>query len=424
MTYNEATGFLFSQLPMFQSLGPGAYKPGLDTSRRLDAMTGHPHRRFRIIHIAGTNGKGSTAHSLAAVLMAAGYRVGLYTSPHLLDFRERIKVNGRMIPEERVVSFVERFRDAVPELAPTFFELTTAMAFEYFADENVDYAVIECGLGGRLDSTNIITPELSVITNISLDHTSLLGDTRAAIASEKAGIIKPGVPVVIGEADDEIRPVYDAKASETGSEIIYACDNLPYASYERESDRIIYRETPWGDIACDLTGECQPRNMATVLTALGRLDIPAEAVREGLAKVASSTGLMGRWMKFGDSPLRICDTGHNAGGWEYLARQIGAHNGRKRIVLGFVSDKELDPVMTRLREIGDVSYYFTHPSVKRARPVGQLAEEAAAYGLTGETFDDVASAYRRALADSAPGDLIFVGGSTFVVADLLAFLKD
>lgn len=423
MTYKETIDFLFSQLPVFQSQGPGAYKPGLATAHCLDDMTGNPHRRYKTIHIAGTNGKGSTAHSIAAVLMEAGFKTGLYTSPHLIDFRERIKVNGKMIPQAKVIAFVDRFKDALPELHPSFFELTTAMAFEYFAEENVDYAVIETGLGGRLDSTNIITPILSVITNISLDHTALLGSTRAEIAREKAGIIKPGVDVVVGESDIETRPVYVAKAAQTLSRIHFVHEKTMFDSVSRHDGMLVYSGTPYGDVECDLTGGCQPLNMATVLTSLQILGMDRTAVVGGLCKVASSTGLAGRWMKFGEKPLRVCDTGHNAGGWEYLSRQIASFSGgKRRIVLGFVNDKSLDPIFRLLMPLksDNTMFYFTRPSVPRGLAQETLATIASGFGLSGQTFSSVSEAYEKALADSGEGDMIFVGGSTFVVADLLA----
>lgn len=419
MTYQEATDYLFNQLPQYQIMGPGAYKPGLDTARALDDLTGNPHRRYPTIHVAGTNGKGSVASSLAAVARAAGLRTGLYTSPHLLDFRERIRVNGEMITPEAVAGFVERFRDN--DLHPSFFELTTAMALEYFAKENVDIAIIEVGLGGRLDSTNIITPELSVITNISLDHTALLGNTPAAIASEKAGIIKPGVPVVIGEAPDpEVHRVFADKAKACGSKIVFA-DEIPwFDDVRRVGHKLHYSETPWGNIACDLTGDCQPLNMATTLAALSLVGWADEnAVKKGLAHVCGYSGLAGRWQIVGTKPLTVADTGHNSGGWQYLARQIDKSvTGRKRLVLGFVNDKDLEPIKKELSAIGDAEFYFTRPSVSRGLPPEELAAEMEP--LKGRVFDSVEAALATAGEDAAANDMIFVGGSTFVVADFLA----
>lgn len=426
MTYQEATEYLFTQLPMYQIKGPGAYKPGLDTAHRLDDLTGNPHRNYTTVHVAGTNGKGSTAHSLAAVFRAAGMRTGLYTSPHLVDFRERIRVNGEMISEEAVIDFVERFKDAVPELHPSFFELTTAMALEYFAREKVDIAVIEVGLGGRLDSTNIITPALSIITNISLDHQALLGDTPAAIAGEKAGIIKPGVPVVIGEADDpSVRAVFEEKAREAGAEAVFAADIPWFESVERAGSHLRYRATPYGDLLCDLTGDCQPRNMATVLAALSMFDLPSKAIKHGLANVTTTTGLTGRWMKIADKPLTIADTGHNIGGWQYLAPEIDRARGTKHIVIGFVNDKDLGPVLGEIAKISNKKMYFTCPGVERGLPAPQLAARAKDAGIEGDIYDDVATACAAARANAGgDDDFVFVGGSTFVVADLLRSLNE
>jgi len=428
MTYQEATEYLFSQLPMFQSLGPGAYKPGLETSRRLDDLTGNPHRQFVSVHIAGTNGKGSTAHSLAAAAMASGLKTGLYTSPHLLDFRERIRVNGRMIPEQRVIDFVERFKDKIPDLSPSFFEMTTAMAFEHFAREGVDIAIIEVGLGGRLDSTNIITPALSIITNISLDHTALLGNTPAEIAREKAGIIKPGVPVVIGEADDpDVKRVFESKAHECGSQIFFAEPAECFRSVTRQGNKMIYDTITDGIVECDLTGDYQPRNMATVLTALrhfpeGMIDLQASL--QALSNVSGMTGLAGRWMTLENNPLTIADTGHNDGGWQYLAHQIDSSaTGVKRLVIGFVNDKDVKPIFERIAGITNRKVYFTSPGVKRGLPAEILREKAMAFGVDGDIAGNVEEAYEKARAESGTGDMIFVGGSTFVVADLLAYFK-
>ncbi|MDE6484278.1 MAG: bifunctional folylpolyglutamate synthase/dihydrofolate synthase, partial [Duncaniella sp.] len=322
-SYQEAIDYLYRQLPTFHREGPGAYKPGLDTARALDSLFGNPSEKITTVHIAGTNGKGSTAHSLAAILQKAGYRTGLYTSPHIVDFRERIRIDGLMIPEDDVVDFVNRYITAAAGIEPSFFELTTIMAFDYFARSGVDVAVIETGLGGRLDTTNIISPLLSVITNISPDHTSLLGDTPAAIAAEKAGIIKPGVPVVIGRADDEsVRKVFTETAARNGSPIIFAQPLDAVA----ETDGIVYRDTPYGTFKGELAGIYQIENTATILAAVAelsrRLDIPAEAVTGGLTEVSELTGLRGRWTKLADNPATVYDTGHNPGGWEQITAQL------------------------------------------------------------------------------------------------------
>lgn len=403
---------------MFSVIGPGAYKPGLDTARTLDTAFGHPHERFKSIHVGGTNGKGSVSHSLASVLMAAGYKVGLYTSPHLVDFRERIRVNGEMISEQAVVDFVRRYRAPGLDCQPSFFELTTIMAFDYFASQGVDYSVVEVGLGGRLDTTNIITPILSIITNISLDHVALLGDTPAAIAREKAGIIKPGVPVVIGESDGDVKEVFRQKAEAEGSPIVFA-DEHPLAWCE-EDMRMVYQ---WRgiEVACDLIGSCQPKNAATVLAALGFLPfVPKEAIIEGMANVQARTGLMGRWMRMADHPETVCDTGHNSGAWQYLAPRLAAIAERRtaRIVLGFANDKDVDAIFSMLPK-GAV-YYFAAPDVKRARSAESLLALGDANGLDGRAFGSVKEACETARKESAPDDFVFVGGSNFVVAEALA----
>ncbi|MDE7377300.1 MAG: bifunctional folylpolyglutamate synthase/dihydrofolate synthase [Muribaculaceae bacterium] len=427
--YQQTVQWLYDQLPMFSVIGPGAYKPGLDTSRTLDTAFGHPHERFKSIHVGGTNGKGSVSHSLASVLMAAGYKVGLYTSPHLVDFRERIRVNGEMISEEAVVDFVRRYREYGLGCQPSFFELTTIMAFDYFATQGVDYAVIEVGLGGRLDTTNIITPILSVITNISLDHVALLGDTPAAIAREKAGIIKPGVPVVIGESAGEVKEVFRQKAEEVGAPIVFA-DEHPL-NWREEDGRTVYSwvrthgpcvpTSECIEVACDLIGSCQPKNAATVLAALDFLPfVHREAIVEGMADVQARTGLMGRWMRMADNPETICDTGHNSGAWQYLAPRLAAIAELRttRIVLGFANDKDVDAIFSMLPKAA--TYYFAAPDVKRARSAESLLALGEANGLNGRAFASVKEAVDVARKESAPDDFVFVGGSNFVVAEALA----
>ena len=394
---------------MFQQVGGAAYKEGLENTLTLDAHFGHPHRRYRTIHVAGTNGKGSCSHTLAAVLQEAGYKVGLYTSPHLVDFRERIRVNGVPVPEEYVIRFVEEERSFFEPLHPSFFELTTAMAFRYFADERVDVAVVEVGLGGRLDCTNIIRPDLCVITNISFDHVQFLGDTLEKIAREKAGIIKRGVPVVIGEATEETRPVFEAKAKETDAPIYFAedCDREDYP-----------------DIEFELKGLYQKKNKQTLLTALPLLKeagyhIDEQAVRSGFAHVTSLTGLMGRWQKLQNSPTLVCDTGHNVGGIRYIVEQLKEEKYRRlHIVMGMVNDKDVRGVLGLMPK--EAVYYFTQASVKRAMPAGRLKELGLEAGLRGECYADVPAAVRAAQKESLPEDFIFVGGSSFIVADLLA----
>lgn len=424
-SYSETLNYLYTQLPVFQHSGAGAYKPGLGNALALAQMFGNPHKELRTIHIAGTNGKGSTAHTLAAVLQSAGYKTGLFTSPHLVDFRERIRVNGRMIPREQVIDFVERYREKPTVCEPSFFELTTIMAFEWFKDEEVDVAVIETGLGGRLDTTNIINPDLSIITNISFDHTALLGNTIAAIAAEKAGIIKHKVPVVIGRADKDEAKVFKAKAKAEEAPIVFADKQTCFHHTIPTPVGIEYIGTPFGDIHGELCGEYQLENSRTVISALQELkklgyDIDDSAVAQGFANVTRLTGLMGRWMRIGQNPLVVADTGHNIGGWKYLARQINAQAGHKYLVLGFVSDKDVSAVMAQVRNISDSTVLFTRASVERAMEPEALASKAAECGVRGECYATVGEAYKKALGLAAKSDMIFIGGSTFVVADFLS----
>lgn len=409
MDYKDTLSYLYNSVPMFQQVGSSAYKEGLENTWTLDEHFGHPHRQYRTIHVGGTNGKGSCSHTLAAILQEAGYRVGLYTSPHLVDFRERIRVNGQPVPEEYVVNFVETERNFFEPLHPSFFELTTAMAFRYFADEQVDVAVIEVGLGGRLDCTNILQPDLCIITNISFDHTQFLGDTLDKIAEEKAGIIKSGIPVIIGETTPETKPVFMEKAQEVGAPLFLA-----------EQDDADY----YPGLICELQGLYQIKNTRTLLTAIRQLQsigfkLSEDAVRSGFAHVVELTGLMGRWQKLQDAPVLICDTGHNVGGISYIIRQIEQQSYRKlHIVLGMVNDKDIRGVLALLPR--DAVYYFTKASVKRALPEDELARLAAETGLYGKCYPNVPSAVCAAQEKSLPEDFIFVGGSSFIVADLLA----
>lgn len=435
--YNEALGWLYNQLPMFSRVGAAAYKPGLQTSEALDTAFGHPHRRFRSIHVGGTNGKGSTSHMLASILQAAGYKVGLYTSPHLVDFRERIRVNGQMIPRAKVTEFVRRWRDTSFEGHPSFFELTMMMAFDHFASQQVDFALIEVGMGGRLDSTNIISPIATVITNISKDHTQFLGTTLPEIAREKAGIIKAGVPVVIGEAQDEVRKVFADKAATVGVTPEFASENPIASGFEA------IPEGGWkfntednGSLTSPLGGVYQQKNINTVLHAVRMLretgvKIPDEAVRKGMAEVIRLTGLSGRWMHLGEHPLVIADTGHNidglAGNMSQLMSLLDKHreetpDAALRIVIGFVADKAIDDILKLLPK--DAEYYVTQAAIPRALGADKLAEKFGAIGLRYHTVTPAAEAYRRALAASRPHDILYVGGSTFVVADVLASLPD
>ncbi|MDE6272453.1 MAG: bifunctional folylpolyglutamate synthase/dihydrofolate synthase [Muribaculaceae bacterium] len=437
MTYQEAIDFLFSQLPMFSRIGAPAYKPGLDTSIHLDNYFGNPHRKFKSIHIAGTNGKGSVSHNLASILQAQGYKVGLYTSPHLIDFRERMRINGEMIPEEDVVDFVVRWQTSNFDGRPSFFELTMMMAFDWFAKEGVDYAVIEVGMGGRLDSTNIISPIAGVITNISLDHTQFLGDTLLAIAKEKGGIIKAGIPMTIGNVNDEIRALYAKTANDLMSPIKFASD-YQYLKNPRINEDFTISGTYNGhEIVSPLSGEYQMENLNTILHVIEMLrfrgfEISEEAVVNGLRDVMKSTGFAGRWMKLSDSPLTICDTGHNRGGLErtmpqlenLLAKRREKYpDARLRIVIGFVNDKDVEHIIDLLPK--DAEYYVTQASVPRAMPAESLLHLLENGELKCRLIPEgVAIAYEAALNDSdKEKDILFIGGSTFVVADLLNNLQ-
>ncbi len=435
--YNEALGWLYSQLPMFSRVGAAAYKPGLQTSYDLDKAFGHPHRRFRSIHIGGTNGKGSTSHMLASILQAAGYKVGLYTSPHLVDFRERIRVDGKMIPRAKVTDFVTRWKATPYEGHPSFFELTMMMAFDHFASENVDFAVVEVGMGGRLDSTNIISPVATVITNISKDHTQFLGSTLPEIAREKAGIIKRGIPVVIGEAVGEVREVFEQTALRNSVTADFASDAPAARDFEAIPEggwNFITEE--YGAMSSPLGGEYQKKNINTVLHAVKMLReegaaIPDGAVRAGMAEVVGRTGLAGRWMHLSENPLVIADTGHNIDGLsgnmrqltELLSRHRAQHPEAKlRIVIGFVADKAIDDILKLLPE--DAEYYVTQAAIPRALDARALAEKFAALGLRHHTVVPAPEAFRQALEASAPHDILYIGGSTFVVADILAALPN
>lgn len=429
MTYEQAINYLYESAPLFQNIGAGAYKEGLGNTELLDKHFQHPHRQYATIHVAGTNGKGSVSHTLASILQSQGMKVGLYTSPHLTDFRERIRVNGEMIPQARVVSFVEQERTFFEPLHPSFFELTTALALQYFAEENVDIAVIEVGLGGRMDCTNIIQPLVSIITNISFDHIQFLGNTLEKIASEKAGIIKPGIPAIVGEwGKESVAEVFMNKAEEAGTSLVFA---------DRENEIVDFTLTPgqgytyhtatFGTIHGELEGLCQEKNTATILEAIKALrrkgmHISNQAVQDGFAKVIIHTGLRGRWQKIADKPLTICDTGHNVGGMQYITRQLATTPHQAlHIVIGMVNDKDVNTVLSMLPQ--DATYYFTQASVRRAMPSDQFSQEASRHGLKGECYPTVHDAYLAAKAASGEEDLIFIGGSTFIVADLFAAME-
>lgn len=425
MNYQETLTYLYNSAPLFQQVGSAAYKEGLENTYALDAYFGHPHRSFRTIHVAGTNGKGSCSHTLAAILQSAGYRVGLYTSPHLADFRERIRVNGTPVPESFVIDFVEKHRSFFEPLHPSFFELTTAMAFHYFALQQVDVAVIEVGLGGRLDCTNIIQPDLCVITNISFDHTQFLGNTLAKIAGEKAGIIKPHTPVVIGETTPETKPVFKAKAEQEEAPIVFAEEeHLLLDSRHDESGQYIYQTADYADLKGELGGLCQEKNTNTLLSAIRQLRQAGyrfgEAdVRNGFARVCELTGLQGRWQRLANRPAVVCDTGHNVGGIQYIVKQLSfQHYRRLHIVIGMVNDKDIRGVLALLPT--DATYYFTQASVKRALPAEEMQRQASAFGLQGNAYPNVKTALEAALAQADAEDFVFVGGSSFIVADLLS----
>lgn len=434
MTYEETTQYLFKQTANYEQQGQNGYKPGLETIQALDKVYGYSSKAFKSIHIAGTNGKGSCSHMLAAILQQSGYRTGLFTSPHLVDFSERIRVNGEPIDKAWVTDFVEKGQKQFEELGATFFEITTVMAFKYFADKNVDIAVIETGLGGRLDSTNIITPLVSLITNISLDHTELLGNSEEQIAMEKGGIIKEGVPVIIGEATPATRPVFEALAQENHAPITFAEEqaevvrytHLPQGGYHYVTQHL-------GEFDCELDGDYQPLNMSTMLPVLKELSmmgylsscetdhyrkIVTDEMNYSLTNVCKLTGLKGRWQKLQDKPCVICDTGHNIGAWQYLGPQIAAQPcTNRRIVFGMLEDKDVFGVMSMLPQ--DATYYFCRPSSERALPEQSLQLIAQQVGLSGNAYASPKEAFEVALKEAGQDDFIFVGGSNYIVADIL-----
>ena len=423
-TYQETIEYLFNSMPVFEKVGNSAYKPGLFNSESLDKHFNHPHRNYRTIHVAGTNGKGSCSHTLAAVLQSAGYRVGLYTSPHLVDFKERIRVNGDCILEDYVVDFVHQNVSFFEPLYPSFFELTTALAFKYFADCEVDVAVIEVGLGGRLDCTNIISPVLSVITNISLDHVALLGDSFSKIASEKAGVIKPQIPVVIGEYNEETLPVFRAKALEENAKLILAEDQLEVISYAQNKDNAWeYTTQHFGIVEGQLKGNYQVKNSNTILTAVKELQIlgfnlSIDNVKEGFKHVETLTGLAGRWQTLSQTPHVLCDTGHNEAAWTYLSNQLNELVcNQLHIVFGMVDDKDIDAVIQLLPE--KAVYYFTKASCKRALSEYSIEQKAKKRGLKGTSYSSVKEACCAALSAMLNNDCLFIGGSNYIVSEVL-----
>lgn len=432
MTYPEVIDYLYERLPMFTRDGASAVKKDLENTLRMCEALGDPHKRITTIHVAGTNGKGSTSHMLAAILQQAGYKTGLYTSPHLLDFRERIRINGEMIPEKAVVGFVEQNRTLIESVQPSFFEVTAVMAFDHFAREGVSIAVIETGLGGRLDSTNVITPILSVITNIGYDHMYLLGDTLREIAAEKAGIIKPGVPVIIGERQPEVAPVFQQKATDSASKLVFASDEWQVGPARLDIDYLhLSVSTPlYGEafeLSLDLKGSYQRKNLPGVLSAVRELQtkgyqLTHADVEKALRNVQQATGLMGRWQTLQRNPLVVCDTGHNEDGWrEIMANIASTPHQQLHIVLGVMQDKDL-PKMLPLLPAG-AHYYFCQVDMPRALAASVLKDKAVDYQLNGDHYATVADALAAARSAAAHEDLVFVGGSTFVVADLLALYR-
>jgi dihydrofolate synthase/folylpolyglutamate synthase len=404
LNYSQTVAWMFQQLPMYQRVGADAFKKDLVNIINFSNHLGNPQNNFKTVHVAGTNGKGSTSHMLASILQEAGYKVGLYTSPHLIDFRERIKINGKEIPENAVVDFIDSNKNYLEKNKLSFFEMTVGMAFSYFSKEKVDIAIIEVGLGGRLDSTNIIYPILSVITNIGLDHTNMLGNTLEEIAAEKAGIIKPNTPVIIGEYQEETYPVFQKIAKKNSAKMLLA------------SSESIPLET-------DLKGDYQKKNSITAYTAVKELQslgfkISSENINQGLLSVISNTGLQGRWQQINTHPKVICDTAHNKEGLRYVINQLKKEPYNKlHIVLGFVSDKKLDDLLALFPS--DANYYFCKPNIPRGLDEKSLIQEASLFHLSGNTYLSVKEAYAAALSNSKKEDLIFIGGSTFVVAEAL-----
>lgn len=429
MNYQETLDWLFSQLPMYQRQGKAAYKADLNNTLDLDKYFGHPHRKFKSIHVAGTNGKGSISHMLASVLQESGYKVGLYTSPHLKDFRERIRINGQMISEDFVVRFIEDHHLKFEEIKPSFFEMTVSMAFDYFAKENIDIAIVEVGMGGRLDSTNIIDPDISIITNIGFDHTAFLGNSLPEIAKEKAGIIKKETPVVIGETHSETEPVFRNFAKEKTAEIYFAdkyylcdygmlsIDNKQVFNIKKD-DKIIYQ-----DLKLDLLGIYQKKNLLTVLRSVDLLiekeyKITIKTLYKGLENVSKNTVLQGRWQLLGNNPTMVCDTAHNLDGIKFVVNQIKQTPYKNlHIVFGVVDDKNIDSILNIMPTKAE--YYFAKANIPRALDQKILKEKANNYGLIGNEYKNVEEALKKAKKNAGINDLIFIGGSTFVVAEVV-----
>jgi len=436
MNYPETLHYLYSRLPMFSSHGKGAIKPGLKNTIKFCQELGNPHEKFKSVHVGGTNGKGSTSHMLAAIFQEAGYKTGLYTSPHLRDFRERIRINGEMIAEMEVIQFVEAHQQYIEKLEPSFFEVTVALAFEYFSANQVEVAIIEVGLGGRLDSTNVIHPELSVISNISYDHMNILGNSLNEIASEKAGIIKYNVPVVISQRQDEVEDIFINKAFEMNSGLTFASDewNIFRSQTQNNSSGLLKLEIrqkttidnpvfSFDSLELDLTGSYQVKNLAGVLSAVKHLrlmdyQIDDQDVLSALRQVKKLTGLMGRWHTLNYNPLIICDTGHNEDGIREVMKNINLTPHKDLyMVIGMVEDKDISKILSLLPQ--RAFYYFCQPTIPRAKPANDLQLEAAKFGLTGTFYPTVQAAFDEAKKNAGNNDLIFIGGSTFVVAEII-----
>lgn len=420
--YKDTLNFLYSQLPMFQNKGSKAYNNKLDKSQALDAYFEYPHRHYKTIHVGGTNGKGSVSHLLASVLQSAGYKVGLYTSPHLKDFRERIKINGTPCSKDFVVDFVEKHTAIIKQLQPSFFEMTVAMAFEYFKQEQVDVAVVEVGLGGRLDSTNIITPILSVITNISKDHTAMLGNTLQEIALEKAGIIKANVPVVIGEYQEDIADVFIGKAKEKEAPLVFGDKKSHLTNIRKTVTQLCFDWEQIKDINCPLIAAYQYKNINTALTSLKEqkiLAISSQSIREGCEKVITQTHFRGRWEVLGTNPLTVCDTGHNEAGIKWAMMELSLLKFKQlHIILGVSNDKDLDTILPLFPK--SAQYYFTQAQVQRAMSARDLQEKAKAFGLYGNFYENVDIALTIAKSQAKEEDVIYVGGSIFIVAEAIS----
>lgn len=429
MNYSQTLDYLFSRLPMYQRIGAAAYKADLNNTIKICQTLGNPQNKLKCIHVAGTNGKGSTSHMIAAVLQKAGYKVGLYTSPHLLDFRERIKINGKLIPKEYIVDFVEQYKTKFEAIEPSFFEWTVGLAFDYFSNKEVDVAVIEVGLGGRLDSTNVINPVVSVITNIGLDHMNLLGDTLQKIAAEKAGIIKARKPVVVSQYQTELVGIFSDKAKELKAPIQFASKEFKVIESKKEGEylqvSLLDKKTNiTTKYQLDLTGTYQVKNLIGVIAALKVIAesgfiINEDDIQKALSNVVKLTGLLGRWQTLSEKPLVICDTGHNEDGIKEVLQNLSLYSYKQlHFVLGVVNDKDISSILKLLPK--DAIYYFTKASIPRALPESELKLKAEELGLRGNTYPTVEEALRAAKEKSKTNDLIFVGGSTFIVADVLA----